>query len=128
LRAGIKFMGRAAMKFLCLAYGDEKDWKALTKEQQDELLAQDEILRNKGTLMAAVEPKVITVRAWDGKPSGTNGAFGDSKVPLAGFSVMNAADMNEVIQLVAGTPCARCNRSERETAGAGPPVIRPEGG
>ncbi len=30
------------MKFLCLAYGDEKDWNALTKKQQDELLEQDE--------------------------------------------------------------------------------------
>ena len=27
------------MKFLCLAYGSEKDWKALTKDEQDALLA-----------------------------------------------------------------------------------------
>jgi len=33
------------MLFLCLAYGDEKDWKALLKEEQDALLAQDEVLR-----------------------------------------------------------------------------------
>src|SRR5947208_1863323 len=32
------------MKFLCLAYGDEKDWKALSSEQ-DTLLAQDEAVR-----------------------------------------------------------------------------------
>jgi hypothetical protein len=30
------------MKFLRLAYGDEKDWLALTPEQQDELLTEDE--------------------------------------------------------------------------------------
>ena len=23
------------MKYLCLAYGDEKDWKALSKSEQD---------------------------------------------------------------------------------------------
>jgi hypothetical protein len=29
------------MKFLCLAYGDEKDWKALSKEDQAALLRED---------------------------------------------------------------------------------------
>jgi hypothetical protein len=28
-----------AMKYLCLAYGAERDWKALNKEEQDALLA-----------------------------------------------------------------------------------------
>jgi hypothetical protein len=41
------------MKFLCLAYGAEKDWKALTKDEQDALLAQDDVLRKRGALMAA---------------------------------------------------------------------------
>jgi len=44
------------MKFLCLAYGDEKDWNALTKEQQEEFIAADERLRRRGALMAAVHP------------------------------------------------------------------------
>lgn len=34
------------MKFLCLAYGAEADWKALTQDERDSFLAQDEILRN----------------------------------------------------------------------------------
>ncbi len=57
--------------------------------------------------MAAVQTKVVTVRAWDGKPNATDGAFADSNVPLAGLSVIDAADVDEVIQLVAGTPCAQ---------------------
>ena len=91
------------MKYLCLAYGAEKDWRALSKSEQDVLLAQDAIIRNRGALMAAVETAVTTVRAWDGKPTVSDGVFGDSNVPLAGFSVIEAADVNEVIQLVAGT-------------------------
>jgi hypothetical protein len=35
------------MKFLCLAYGAEKDWKALTTGEQTELLAQDEVIRRR---------------------------------------------------------------------------------
>jgi hypothetical protein len=95
------------MKYLCLAYGAEKDWKALTKDEQDALLAQDEFLRKRGVRMGAVETAVTTVRAWDGKPVTTEGAFASSSVPLAGFCIIEAADVNEVVQLVAQTPCAR---------------------
>ncbi len=95
------------MKYLCLAYGAEKDWKALTKTEQDALLTQDEIVRKRGALMAAVELAVTTVRAWDGKPTVTNNGVTELPAPLAGFSVIEAADLDEVIQLVSTTPCAR---------------------
>jgi hypothetical protein len=95
------------MQFLCLAYGDEKDWEALSKDEQTTLLRQDDKLRERGTLMAAVETNVVTVTAWDGETKAVAGAFTDSRVPLAGFSVIEASSVNEVIQLVAGTPCAR---------------------
>jgi len=95
------------MKYLCLAYGDEKDWNVLTKKEQDEMLSQDEVLRNRGGLVAAVQTAVTTVRAWDGKPTTTDGTFADSKAPLAGFSIIEADDLDGVIRLVAGTPCAR---------------------
>jgi hypothetical protein len=50
---------------------------------------------------------VTTVRAWDGTPAITDGAIGDSRLPLAGFSIIEAADVDEIIWLVAGAPCAR---------------------
>jgi hypothetical protein len=96
-----------AMKFLCLAYGDEKDWKALTKAEQDEMLAADEALRQRGALMAAVKTEVVTVTAWDAEPKTAEGPFADSAVPLAGFSVVEVANVEEAVRLVAGTPCAR---------------------
>lgn len=40
------------MKFLCLAYGDETKWNALSKSKQDTLLAQDKLLRMSGHLVA----------------------------------------------------------------------------
>lgn len=95
------------MKYLCLAYGDEKDWKALSKDEQDDLLAQDEALRKRGALVAALQGSVTTVKAWDGTPATTDGTFARSAAPLAGFCVIEAKDLNEVVQLVAGTPCAR---------------------
>lgn len=95
------------MRFLCLSYGAEKDWDALSKEQQGELLAQDEILRKRGTLMAAVQTDVVTVSAWDGKPKVVEGAFTNAAAPLAGFSVIDADNVDQAVQLVAETPCAR---------------------
>ncbi|HEX6746888.1 MAG TPA: YciI family protein [Longimicrobium sp.] len=95
------------MKYLVLAYGAEEDWRALSKEEQDALLAQDEVLRRRGALVAAVTTDVTTVRAWDGTPEVTHGTFGNPKVPLAGFGVIEAADLDEAIALVKDTPCAR---------------------
>ena len=95
------------MKFLCLAYGAEKDWQALSKREQEALLAQDEVIRNRGALMAAVETHVVTVRAWNGTTEVMQGSMTELHAPLAGFSIIEANDLHEVIELVAKTPCAR---------------------
>jgi hypothetical protein len=95
------------MKYLCLAYGAEQDWNALSGAEQQVLLAQDETIRRGGALMAAVETTVTTVRAWDGRPTTTHEGVAPLPAPLAGFSVIEAASVDEVIRLVAGTPCAR---------------------
>jgi len=95
------------MLFLCLAYGDEKDWKALSKEEQDALLAQDEVLRGRGATMASVHPTVTTVRAWDGTPTMSSAPVGNASPPLAGFSILEAESVEEAVRLVANTPCAR---------------------
>lgn len=95
------------MKYLVLAYGDEKDWNALSKEEQEELLAQDEVLRRRGDTVAAVQPTATVVRAWDGTPTTTDGPFAETRPGLAGFGIIEARDLDEAIQLVANTPCAR---------------------
>jgi len=94
------------MKYLCLAHGDEKDWKALSKNEQDALLAQDEVLRKRGDIVAPVH-QATTVRVVDGTVSTTPGSFAEARVPLAGFSLIEARNLNEVVELVSKTPCAR---------------------
>ena len=70
------------MKYLCLAYGDEKDWKLLSKDEQDKLLAQDDVFRKRGDLVAAVSP-ATTVQAPKGKVVTRGGPFSTGKMPLA---------------------------------------------
>jgi hypothetical protein len=93
------------MQFLCLAYGHEKDWLALTEERRSELLANDDVIRRRGNLVTAVREPVV-VRAPDGTPSTASEPYAKSPAPLVGFSVIEAADIAEAVGLVAGTPCA----------------------
>ena len=95
------------MKFLCLAYGDEKDWKVLSKAQQDALLETDEMLRERGDLVVALGNEPTTLTAGDGTPSVAQGPYASSKAPLAGFSIIEAADLKEAYRLVKDSPCAR---------------------
>ncbi|ODR99188.1 hypothetical protein AUC68_04015 [Methyloceanibacter methanicus] len=97
------------MKYLCLAYGRAEDWKTLSKTEQEALLAQDDVLRNRGDLVAAVKPHVTTLRAWDGTPVTSEAPADATQLPLAGFGVIEAADLDEAIRLVTDTPCARAN-------------------
>lgn len=97
------------MKYLCLAYGAEQDWKALSKREQDELLAQDEVIRQRGNTVAAVESTATIVRAWDGVPKTDDRSLADAQIPLAGFAIIEADDEEQVIELVADTPCARAH-------------------
>jgi hypothetical protein len=94
------------MKYLCLAYGDEKDWLELSTDEQETLLAQDEVLRRRGDKVAVLE-RPTTVTAWDGNARTTEGPYAPAPAPLVGFSLIEAADLDEAIGLVANTPCAR---------------------
>jgi hypothetical protein len=95
------------MKFLCLAYGDEKDWQVLSKSEQDVLLETDEMLKGRGDLVVALRNEPTTLMAWDGNPSVTEGPYASSKTPLAGFSIIEAANLEEAYRLVKNSPCAR---------------------
>ena len=93
------------MKFLCLGYGSEEDWNALSKGEQDKLLAQDEVLRGQGAIVAPLQ-EATTVRAPKGQVITQDGPFVESSLPLAGFALIDARDLNEAIALVSKTPCA----------------------
>jgi hypothetical protein len=95
------------MKFLCLAYGDEEGWNALSESERQEVLAQDEVIRDRGNLMAAVQTQVTSVRNWDEILEVTNEPLAQPPLPLAGFSVIEAESLEEVIELVKNTPCPR---------------------
>ena len=97
------------MKFLCLAYGDEAGWNRLSASDKDEVLAADAAIRARGGPMSAVRPEVSTVTSWDGNARLSDTPYAKHALPLAGFSVIEAESLDEVVRLVAKTPCARAD-------------------
>jgi hypothetical protein len=101
------------MKYLCLVYGEETEIGAMT---DDECMAYDQTLRTTGKCLAseALQPvrtaKVVRVR--DGKVSIRDGPFTETKECLAGFYLIDAADLNEATQLAAQIPPARVGTIE----------------
>lgn len=95
------------MKFLCLAYGDEAGWNSLSDEEKREVLAQDAVIRDRGNLVSAVERTVTAVRNWDGNRVVSREPFARPELPLAGFYVVESKNVEEVVELVSNTPCAR---------------------
>lgn len=94
------------MKFLCLAYGKEDDWNELSPTVQNGLLAQDEILRRRGDMVATVDAEAATVRVENGAPVVEVDSVVDSNLPLAGFYIIEARDRDEAVHLIHDTPCA----------------------
>ena len=99
------------MKFLCLAYGDEGKWNTLPESIRDALLAQDDLLRSRGDLVAEVLAPT-TVRFAGGHAQASDGSFGQAPLPLAGFYVIEAGDVDEAIGLLSKTPCAHAGAYE----------------
>lgn len=97
------------MRFLCLAYGSEAGWNALSEAEKEEMLAHDAVIRGRGNLMSAVSTDVTTVKNWGGNLEVVEAPFSVPALPLAGFSVIEADSIDEVIALVKDTPCPCAN-------------------
>lgn len=101
------------MKYLCLVYGEEQKIATMT---DDECIAYDRSLRNSARCIAseALEPvrTASTVRVRDGKVHVTDGPFAEAKEILAGFYLVEAADLNEAIQIASKIPPARVGSIE----------------
>ena len=101
------------MKYLCLVYGEEKEIGAMT---DDQCMAYDQALRKTGRCLAseALQPvrTARTVRVRQGKVSITDGPFTETKECLAGFYLIEAADLNDAIQIASQIPPARVGSIE----------------
>jgi hypothetical protein len=101
------------LKYVCLVYGEEKKIGAMT---DDECMAYDQALRTAGRCLAseALQPvqTAKTVRVRQGKVSITDGPFAETKECLAGFYLIDAADINDAVKIAAQIPPAHVGSIE----------------
>jgi hypothetical protein len=106
-------MKETLMKYLCLVYGEEKEIGAMP---DDECMAYDQALRDAGRCLAseALQPvhTATVVRVRDGKVSVRDGPFTETKEFLAGFYLIEAADLNDALQVASQIPPARVGAIE----------------
>ena len=101
------------MRFLCLVYGDERTLQTMPV---DECLEYDAKLKASGQCLASesLEPTTTaaTVRVRNGKVVVTDGPFMEAKEALAGFYLVEAADLEEAVRLAAKIPPAQVGSIE----------------
>jgi len=102
------------MKYLCLAYYDEKKFEALPKAELEAIVREcpphDEALRQSGHLIvqASLGPTraTATLRPRNGKPSVTDGPYVETKEQVGGFFIIEARDLNDAIRVASKHPAA----------------------
>ena len=101
------------MKYVCLVYGEESKIAAMT---DDGCMAFDKSLRAEGRCVAseALHPvrTARSVQVRNGKVSVRDGPFTETKEILAGFYLIEAADLDEAVQIASEIPPARVGTIE----------------
>ena len=93
-------------KFLTIGYGAAEDYEATDSAQRDRAHAHDSWLASRGAVIAALGAPT-QVRNPEGTGiSTTSGAYMRAELPVAGFALVEAATLEEAVELVATTPCA----------------------
>jgi hypothetical protein len=108
------------MKYLCIAYEEERKLNALSRSEwqalRQETLDYVEALRQRGRLVIthALQSATTasTVRVRNGKLSLTDGPFAETKEQIGGFFLIEARDLQEAIQVAAKWPSARIGSIE----------------
>lgn len=101
------------MKYLLLVYGEESLMAAVPDADCAEYSAP---LRERGVVLAADALEGVetatTIRVRDGMASVTDGPFAETKEQLAGFYLVDVANLDEAIRVARGLPPARIGSIE----------------
>ena len=92
--------------FITIGYGDEAGYHRLSDERRRAAHARDDEISAAGALIGRAEDPV-QVRNPDGAGVRIEpGPFHCSALPIAGFAVIEAEDLDAAIERVSRTPCA----------------------
>ena len=93
-------------KFVAIGYGDRAGYERTPKSVRDAAHAQDAKLLAEGALIGMAGKPVQVRNPEAGHLETSEGPFMSSGLPIAGFAIIDAADLAEAIEKVSGVPCA----------------------
>ena len=108
------------MKFLCLVYFEPETLAALSPSEKatlnrNSLAYNDELTQSNLYISSeALQPvqTARTVRVRQGKASITDGPFAETKEQVGGFILIEAAGMDQALEIAAGIPLAKLGSIE----------------
>ena len=92
--------------FITIGYGDDAGYERTPEPIRNAAHARDEKLQHEGVLMGQAGAPVQVRNTEAAGVKTASGAFLKSQLPIAGFAVIEAANLEEAIERVSGTPCA----------------------
>ncbi|GAA4225312.1 YciI family protein [Actinomadura meridiana] len=93
-------------RFVTIGYGDRDGYDRTDAAVRDEAHAHDARLLEGGAVVG-VAGAPVQVRNHDGAGvTVESGSFMSAGLPVAGFGIIEAASLEEAVQLVSKTPCA----------------------
>jgi len=105
------------MKYLCLAYYDEKKFETLTPSDmaaiEKECRSHDADLQRSGKLLEvgslAATKNSVSLRPRGGRVSVTDGPFAETKEQVGSYFLIEARNLDEAIEVASKHPAARLN-------------------
>jgi hypothetical protein len=93
-------------RFVTIGYGDQEGYDRTDAAIRDAAHAHDARLRQAGVLMG-IAGAPVQVRNPNAAGVETQaGPFMSSRLPVAGFAIIEAATLEEALEMVSRTPCA----------------------
>ena len=93
-------------KFVTIGYGTQEGYDRTAPAIRDDAHAHDAKLQKAGVLMGIAGAPVQVRNPEARGVETTSGAFMKSPMPVAGFAVIEAANLAEAIDMVSRSPCA----------------------
>jgi hypothetical protein len=93
-------------KFVAIGYGDKHGYDRTPEAARDAAHQHDARLQSAGVLMGIAGSAVQVRNPENAGLETTSGPFMSSSLPVAGFSIVEAASLSEAIEMISKTPCA----------------------
>lgn len=97
---------RTMPKFVTIGYGDREGYDRTPEHLRARAHAHDESLKRRGAVMGIAGSPVQVRNAEASGIETEAGPFMSSQLPIAGFAIIEADDIDSAVRLVAESPCA----------------------